>query len=58
MESEIVINDRNKHAQTSKSTISYKHGNFFGALRPCEKNQIKEEYCIQSERRILYPSKE
>jgi hypothetical protein len=42
MESEIVINDCNKHAQTFESTISYKHVNFCGALRPCEKNQIKE----------------
>jgi hypothetical protein len=46
MESEIVIDDCNKHAQTSESTISYKHVNFCGALRPCEKNQIKEDYCI------------
>jgi hypothetical protein len=46
MESEIVIDDCNKHAQTSESIISYKHVNFYGALRPCEKNQIKEEYCI------------
>jgi hypothetical protein len=46
VESEIVINDCNKHAQTSKSTISYNYVNFCGALRPCEKNQIKEEYCI------------
>jgi hypothetical protein len=46
MESEIVIDDCNKHAQTSESTISYKHVNFCGALRPGEKNQIKEEYCI------------
>jgi hypothetical protein len=41
MESEIIIDDCNKHAQTSESTISYKHVNFCGALRPCEKNQIK-----------------
>jgi hypothetical protein len=46
MESEIVVNDCNKHAQTSESTISYKHVNFCGALRPFEKNQIREEYCI------------
>jgi hypothetical protein len=46
MESEIVIDDCNKHAQTSESTISYKHVNFCGALRPCEKNHIKEDYCI------------
>jgi hypothetical protein len=32
MEIEIVIDDRNKHAQTSKSTISYKHVNFCGHL--------------------------
>ena len=43
---EIVINDCNTHAQTSESTIPYKHVNFCGALRPCEKNQIEEEYCI------------
>ena len=29
----IVTNDCNKHAQTSESTISYKHVNFCGALR-------------------------
>jgi hypothetical protein len=46
MKIEIVINDCNKHAQTSENTISYKHVNFCGALRPCEQNQIKEEYCI------------
>jgi hypothetical protein len=46
MESEIVIDDCNKHVQTSESTISYKHVNFYGALRPCEKKQIKEDYCI------------
>ena len=46
MESDIVIDDCNKHAQTSESAISYKHVNFCGILRPCEKNQIKEEYCI------------
>jgi hypothetical protein len=46
MESEIVIDDCNKHAQTSESTISYKHFNFCGALRPCEKSQVKEEYCM------------
>ena len=36
----------NKHAQTSDNTVSYKHVNFCGKLRPCEKNQIEEEYCI------------
>jgi hypothetical protein len=41
MESEVVINDCNKHAQTSESTIY-----FCGALRPCENNKIKEDYCI------------
>jgi hypothetical protein len=46
MESEIVIDDCNKHAQTFESTISYKHVNFCGALRPCEKGHVKEEYCI------------
>jgi hypothetical protein len=46
MESEILIDDCNKHAQTSESTISYKHVNFCGSLRSCEKNHIKEDYCI------------
>src|SRR4051812_20946012 len=46
MENENVINDCNKHAQTSESTISYKHVNFCGMHRPCEKNQTEEEYCI------------
>jgi hypothetical protein len=44
MKNEIVNNECNKHAQTFESTISYNHVNFCGALRPCEKNQIKEEY--------------
>ena len=34
MESDIVIDDCNKHAQTSENTISYKHVNFCGVLRP------------------------
>jgi hypothetical protein len=46
MENKIVLDDCNKHAQTSESTISYKHVNLFGALRPYEKNHIKEDYCI------------
>ena len=46
LETETVIDDCNKHAQTSESTISYKHVNYCGALRPCEKNKIEEEYCI------------
>ena len=41
MKNEIAINDCNKHAQTSEKTISYKHVNFCGVLRPCEKNQIE-----------------
>jgi hypothetical protein len=35
MESEIVIDDCNKHAQIFEITISYKHVNFCEALRPC-----------------------
>jgi hypothetical protein len=35
-ESDIVIDDCNKHAQTSKSPISYKHVNFCGVHRPYE----------------------
>jgi hypothetical protein len=46
IESDIVIDDCNEHAQTSESTISYKHVNFCGELRPCEQNHIKEDYCI------------
>ena len=42
MKNEIVINDCNKHAQTSENTISYKHVNFCGALRPCEKTNNEE----------------
>jgi hypothetical protein len=32
MENEIVIDDCNEHAQTSKSAISYKHVNFCGVI--------------------------
>jgi hypothetical protein len=46
IESDIVIDDCNKHAQTSESTISYKHVNFCGSLRACEKSHDKEDYCI------------
>jgi hypothetical protein len=46
IESHIIIDDCNKHAQTSKSTISYKYVNFCGALRPCEQSHDKEDYCI------------
>jgi hypothetical protein len=46
MENEIDIDDCNRHAQTSKSTISYKHVNFCGVLRPCEQSHDKEDYCI------------
>jgi hypothetical protein len=45
-ESDIVIDDCNKHAQTSEITISYKHVNFCGVLRPCEQSHEKEDYCI------------
>jgi hypothetical protein len=46
IECDIVIDDCNKHAQTSKSTTSYKHVNFCGVLRPCEQSHNKEDYCI------------
>jgi hypothetical protein len=46
IESDIVIDDCNEHAQTSESIISYKHINFCGALRTCEKSHDKEDYCI------------
>src|SRR3954451_2813261 len=43
---EIVINnDSNTRAQSSESTISYKHVNFCGVHRPCEKTNNEEEYC-------------
>ena len=45
LETEIVTNDCNKHAQTYDNTVSYKHDNFCGALRPCEKTNNEEEYC-------------
>jgi hypothetical protein len=46
IESDIVINDCNKHAQISESTTSYKHINFWGVLRPCEHSNNKEDYYI------------
>ena len=46
MKNDIVVNDCKEHAQTFENTISYKHVNFCGVLRPCEKSQIEEEYCI------------
>jgi hypothetical protein len=33
IQSDIVIDDCNEHAQTSESTISYKHVNFCGTSR-------------------------
>src|SRR3954467_3669591 len=45
MENETVINDCDTHAQTLESTISYKHVNFCGVYRPCEKTNNEEEYC-------------
>jgi hypothetical protein len=46
IESDIFIDDCNKHAQTSESPISYKHANFCGVLRPCEQSYDKEDYYI------------
>jgi hypothetical protein len=46
IESDIIIDDCNKHAQTAKSTTSYKHVNFCGVHRPCEQSYNKEDYCI------------
>ena len=46
MKNEIVVNYCNKHAQTPKNAISYKHVNFCGMHRPCGINQVKYEYCI------------
>jgi hypothetical protein len=46
IESDIVVDDCNKHARTSKSPISYKHVNFCGVHRPCEQSHNKEDYCV------------
>jgi hypothetical protein len=46
IESDIVVDDCNKHAKTSESPISYKHVNFCGVHRPCEQSHDKEDYCI------------
>jgi hypothetical protein len=46
IESDIVIDDCNKHAKISESTTSYKHFNFCGVHRPCEQSHNKEDYCI------------
>jgi hypothetical protein len=46
IESDIIIDDCNKHAQTSESNFSYKHVNFCGVLRHCEQSHDKEDYCI------------
>jgi hypothetical protein len=48
MESDIVVDDCNKHAQTSESPIHYKHVNFCGVHRPCEQSYDKEDYCIHN----------
>jgi hypothetical protein len=46
IESDMIVDDCNKHARTSESPISYKHVNFCGVLRPCEQSHNKEDYCI------------
>jgi hypothetical protein len=46
IESDIVVDDCNKHALTSESPISYKHVNFCGVHRPCKQSHNKEDYCI------------
>jgi hypothetical protein len=46
IKSDNVIDDCNKHAQTFKSTISYKHVNFCGVHRPCEQSYNKEDYYV------------
>jgi hypothetical protein len=46
VENDIVIDDCNKHAQTSESPIFYKHVNFYGVHRPCEQSYNKEDYCV------------
>jgi hypothetical protein len=46
IENDIVVDDCNKHAQTSESPISYKHVNFCGIHRPCEQSHNKEDYCV------------
>jgi hypothetical protein len=46
IESDIVIDDCNKYAQTPESLTFYKHVNFCGVLKPCEQSHYKEDYCI------------
>jgi hypothetical protein len=46
IESDIVVDDCNKHARTSESPISYKHINFCGVHRPCEQSHNKKDYCV------------
>jgi hypothetical protein len=46
IENDIVVDDCNKHAQTSESPIPYKHVNFCGVHRPCEQSHNKEDYCV------------
>ena len=41
MENEIVVNDCNKHAQTSENTISYKHVNFVEHLDLVKRIKLK-----------------
>src|SRR3954468_13818797 len=41
----LLLNNCNIHAQTPKSTISYKHVNFCGVRKPCERTNNEEEYC-------------
>jgi hypothetical protein len=49
IESDIVIDDCKKNAQTSESTISYKHVNFCGALRVLDlANRITSKRIIVS----------
>jgi hypothetical protein len=45
MKNEIFTNDCNTHTQTPEITVSYKHVNFCGVHRPCEKINNEEEYC-------------
>jgi hypothetical protein len=46
IESDIVVDDCDKHARTFESPISYKHVNFCGVHRPCEQSHNKKDYCI------------
>src|SRR4051812_23878599 len=50
-ENEIVNDDCNRHDPISKNEVSYKHVNFCGVHRPCERTSDEaDKYCKQHKR--------